>query len=161
LLGNKGIMKNRIYYPYLATVVVFVAIYVLLEVEPDAFLHLGRVDYLLEGKMAVRIIQADIFTYGLVLLLLLVNACQILAVLKDDPSPRIYASTATVGVIYMLTNLLYLLVHRKAPSAYSFPAGSYSLLFGFATLVLLAVGLLVLDFMKFAVSKLYRKHKVR
>ncbi len=138
----------------------FVALYVLLEVEPDAFMHLGRVDYLLEGKMAVRTIQADIFTYGLVLLLLLVNACQILAVPKDDPSPRIYASTATVVIIYLLPNLLDLLVHRKAPSAYSFPAGPSSLLFGFATLVLLAVGLLVLDFIKFAVSKFYRKHKV-
>jgi len=154
-------MKNRIYYPYLATVAVFVALYVLLQVEPDAFLHLHRVDYLLEGKMAVRTIQVDVFTYGLVLLLLVVNVCQILAIPNDDPSPRIYASTATVLIIYLLTNLLYVLIHRKAPTpnTYSFPAGPSSLLFGLATLVLLAVGLLVLDFIKFAIFKLHRKHQ--
>jgi hypothetical protein len=118
------------------------------------------VDYLLEGKMAVRTLQVDVFTYGLVLLLLMVNVYQILAIPKDDPSPRIYASTATVGIIYLLTNLIYVLIHQKAPSTHSFPAGPSSLLFGFATLVLLAVGLLVLDFIKFAVSKFYRKHKV-
>ena len=138
-------MQRKVYRPYVATILLFVSFYVVLEVFPGAFRYLHRTDYALQGKLAIRTLQVDLFTCGLVLFLLAINGWQILASPKEDPSPRIYASMAAVVLIYALSGIAGLVVHPKTPNKNSFPAGPAGLLLGSATLVLLAVGLLVLD----------------
>ncbi|MBD0255116.1 MAG: hypothetical protein ICV83_05310 [Cytophagales bacterium] len=148
-------MKNKVYRPYIATLLLFVGLYTVLDIFSSAFPYLHLVDYALQGKMALHPLRVDLFTYGLVLFLLAVNVWQVLASPKDDPSPRIYASLATVVLIYVLSSMVYFVIHWKAPNNYSFPAGPTGLLLGSATVVLLAVGLLVLDLVKWMVAKLY------
>ncbi len=67
------------YRPYVATILLFVSLYIVLEIFPGAFPYLHRTDYRLRGKMAMSPLQAGLFTYRLVRFRLADNVWQLLA----------------------------------------------------------------------------------
>jgi uncharacterized membrane protein len=121
-------MAFRGFLPYIGIVVGFGVIYWLTMMIPNNILYLGFKSSLLEADRKT-IYQEHIFTYGLSVVLLMVNLAELLSSKEDRYWLRIIKSLLTVIFAYAAGAVVFLLMNTEEWNMYLYareiPAGIF------------------------------------
>jgi uncharacterized membrane protein len=110
-------MAFRGFLPYIGIVVCFGVIYWLTMMIPNNILYLGFKSSLLEADRKT-IYQEHIFTYGLSMVLLLLNLVELLSSKEDRYWLRILKSLLTVIFAYVAGAVIFLLMNTQEWNMY-------------------------------------------
>lgn len=110
-------MAFRGFLPYIGIVVCFGVIYWLTMMIPNNILYLGFKSSLLEAERKT-IYQERIFTYGLSLVLLMLNLAELLSAKEDRYWLRIIKSLLTVIFAYAAGAVVFLLMNTREGNMY-------------------------------------------
>ncbi|MCF6403000.1 hypothetical protein L3C95_08960 [Chitinophaga filiformis] len=110
-------MAFRGFLPYIGIVVGFGVIYWLTMMIPNNILYLGFKSSLLEAERKT-IYQEHIFTYGLSLVLLMLNLAELLSSREDRYWLRIIKSVLTVIFAYAAGAVVFLLMNTQEWNMY-------------------------------------------
>jgi hypothetical protein len=121
-------MAFRGFLPYIGIVVCFGVIYWLTMMIPNNILYLGFKSSLVEADRKT-IYQGHIFTYGLSLVLLMLNLAELLSSKQDRYWIRISKSLLTVVFTYATGAVIFLLMNTQEWNMYLYareiPAGIF------------------------------------
>lgn len=121
-------MAFRGFLPYIGIVVGFGVIYWLTMMIPNNILYLGFKSSLLEADRKT-IYQEHIFTYGLSIILLMLNLAELLSSKEDRYWLRIMKSLLTVIFAYAAGAVVFLLMNTQEWNMYLYsreiPAGIF------------------------------------
>lgn len=139
-------MTIRRVTPYLLTILIFVITYWVTMVIPNKILFLG---YGLEDKEVIdnNKIQLHlyIFNYGLTLILLGVNALEILSTKQDKFWFRLLKSMVTIFLIYFITHFIFKALETRVWNMHYYPRGTPASLWCIVTMFLVSVGIIILE----------------
>lgn len=137
-------MAFRGFLPYIGIVVCFGVIYWLTMMIPNNILYLGFKSSLLEAERKT-IYQERIFTYGLSLVLLMLNLLELLSAKEDRYWLRIIKSLLTVIFAYAAGAVVFLLMNTHEGNMYLYAREIPAWIFCCTTIAITIAFLLILQ----------------
>jgi len=137
-------MAFRGFLPYIGIVVCFGVIYWLTMMIPNNILYLGFKSSLLEAERKT-IYQERIFTYGLSLVLLILNLLELLSAKEDRYWLRIMKSLLTVIFAYAAGAVVFLLMNTHEGNMYLYAREIPAWIFCCTTIAITIAFLLILQ----------------
>jgi hypothetical protein len=129
---------------------------------PNDKLYLGFGKNWGEVKMNNKIpLHLVIYTYGLVLFLIGLNAFEIFTSLKNKFFTRLIKSLLTVILIYSINAFLYKLIDNQVLNLYWYPRGNPATFYCFVTLIFTTVGICGLELINVILFKLITREQLR
>lgn len=135
--------------PYLLTIIVFDIIYWVTMLIPNRDLYLGFgndwQEVINNNKLPLH---REIFTYGLALVIVVVNLLEIIKIKNDKFLPRLIKSTATILLTYLGAGFIYKFLEVNTWNLFYYNRGNPAHGLMLLAILYTFLGLIVLEFLK-------------